>query len=131
MQPVDITVGDDPMGFMSAIESLQFPKRKQQHQHMLSHEWSTRYVVRSHNHATNDTTHQKPPSTQIEDEEEEIARPAATPMKMKMTKKKERVKRRSHNPRVLDLSQKKTRPVLSSDEYMQKLSRSVSQLVGQ
>lgn len=120
MQPVDIKVGDDPLGFMFAVESLQFPKRKQ---HMLSHEWSTRYVVRSHNHAANDTTHQKPPDEEGEEKEEkegEAKRSAAA------SKKKEGVKRRT-NPRVLDLSQKKIHPVLSSDEYVQKLSRSVGQ----
>ena len=107
------------MAFMSAVQSLQFPKRKQQQQHMLSHEWSTRYVVRSHNHAANDTTHMRPPGTQqtttVEVEETAIPK-----------KRKERMKRRT-NPRVLDLSQKKIRPVLSSDEYVQKLSRSVGQ----
>ena len=118
MKPVDIKVGDDPLGFMSAVESLQFPKRKQ---HMVSHEWSTRYVVRSHNHAANDTTHQKPNDEKGEEEDEGEAKRSAV-----ASKKKERVKRRN-NPRVLDLSQKKIRPVLSSDEYVQKLSRSVGQ----
>jgi len=98
---------------MSAVESLQFPKRKQRLQ---SHEWSTRYVVRSHNHAANDTSHQSSPSAQIAIDDTD-KQPTVPP------KKKERMKRRI-KPRVLDLSQKKTRSVLSSDEYVQKLGRS-------